>query len=151
MVGVRLDRLDRTVTHVLNLTAIAGPAATLPVLERASGLDGDRLLDAVDTALAAGLLVEDGAGRLAMPHALIGQAVVSRLGRTRRLDLHRRLADALEQAGEPQSSPGTLAHHLIEAGSLADRSQRVSAAARRGTPCPRRRRLRGRHEVVRHA
>ena len=53
MVGVRLDRLDRTVTHVLNLTAIAGPAATLPVLERASGLDGDRLLDAVDTALAA--------------------------------------------------------------------------------------------------
>ena len=132
MVGVRLDRLDRTVTHVLNLTAIAGPAATLPVLERASGLDGDRLLDAVDTALAAGLLVEDGAGRLAMPHALIGQAVVSRLGRTRRLDLHRRIADALEQAGEPQSSPGTLAHHLIEAGSLADRSQRVSAALAAG-------------------
>jgi DNA-binding SARP family transcriptional activator len=132
MVGVRLDRLDRTVTHVLNLTAIAGPAATLPVLERASGLDGDRLLDAVDTALAAGLLVEDGAGRLAMPHALIGQAVVSRLGRTRRLDLHRRLADALEQAAEPQSSPGTLAHHLIEAGSLADRSQRVSAALAAG-------------------
>ena len=132
MVGVRLDRLDRTVTHVLNLTAIAGPAATLPVLERASGLDGDRLLDAVDTALAAGLLLEDGAGRLAMPHALIGQAVVSRLGRTRRLDLHRRLADALEQAGEPQSSPGTLAHHLIEAGSLADRSQRVSAALAAG-------------------
>jgi DNA-binding SARP family transcriptional activator/tetratricopeptide (TPR) repeat protein len=128
MVGVRLDRLDRTVTHVLNLTAIAGPAATLPVLERASGLDGDRLLDAVDTALAAGLIVEDGAGRLAMPHALIGQAVVSRLGRTRRLDLHRRIAEALEQAGEPQSSPGTLAHHLIEAGSLADRAQRVTAA-----------------------
>jgi hypothetical protein len=43
MVGVRLDRLDRTVTHVLNLTAVAGPAATLSVLELASGLDGDRL------------------------------------------------------------------------------------------------------------
>ena len=132
MVGVRLDRLDRTVTHVLNLTAVAGPAATLPVLERASGLDGDRLLDAADTALAAGLLVEDGAGRLAMPHALIGQAVLSRLGRTRRLDLHRRIAEALEHASEPQSSPATLAHHLVEAGSLADRSHRISAALTAG-------------------
>ncbi len=132
MVGVRLDRLDRTVTQVLNLTAVAGPAATLPVLELASGLDGDRLLDAADTALSAGLLVEDGAGRLAMPHALIGQAVLARLGRTRRLDLHRRIAEALEQASEPQSSPATLAHHLVEAGSLTDRSRRISAGLSAG-------------------
>ena len=132
MVGTRLDRLDRTVTQVLSLTAVAGSAATLPVLELASGLDGDRLLDAVDTALAAGLLVEDGAGRLAMPHALIGQAVLARLGRTRRLDLHRRIAEALEQASEPQSSPATLAHHLIEAGSLTDRARRISAGLAAG-------------------
>ncbi len=132
MVGTRLDRLDRTVTQVLSLTAVAGPAATLPVLELASGLDGDRLLDAMDTALAAGLVVEDGAGRLAMPHALIGQAVLARLGRTRRLDLHRRIAEALEQASEPQSSPATLAHHLLEAGSLTDRARRISAGLEAG-------------------
>jgi DNA-binding SARP family transcriptional activator len=132
MVGTRLDRLDRTVSQVLSLTAVAGSAATLPVLELATGLDGDRLLDAVDTALAARLLVEDGAGRLAMPHALIGQAVLARLGRTRRLDLHRRIAEALEQASEPQSSPAPLAHHLLEAGSLTDRSRRISAGLEAG-------------------
>ena len=80
MLGVRLDRLDPVVTQVLNLTAVAGQAATLPVLVAASGLDGDRLLDATDHAVAAGLLVEDGAGRLGMPHALIGQVVHERLG-----------------------------------------------------------------------
>ena len=67
MLGVRLDRLDPVVMQVLNLTAVAGQAATLPVLVAASGLDGDRLLDATDHAVSAGLLVEDGAGRLAMP------------------------------------------------------------------------------------
>jgi DNA-binding SARP family transcriptional activator len=132
MVGGRLDRLDPIVTRVLNLAAVAGPAATLPVLVAASDLDGDRLLDATDTALAAGLLIEDGAGRLGMPHALIRQAILARLGRTRRLDLHRRIADALQQDQEPQSSPATLAHHLIEAGSLADRQQRIDAGLAAG-------------------
>jgi DNA-binding SARP family transcriptional activator len=132
MVGTRLDRLDPTVTQVLNLTAVAGTAATLPVLEAASGFDGDRLLDAADAALAAGLLVEDGAGRLAMPHALIGQAVLSRLGRTRRLDLHRRIADALERESELHSSPATLAYHLVEAGPLTDRARQISAALAAG-------------------
>ena len=102
-------------------------AATLPVLVDASGLHGDELLDATDAAVAAGLLVEDGAGRLGVPHALIGQAIRSRLGRTRRLDLHRRVAGAIEQASEPQSSPAILAHHLLEAGSLIDRDTRIAA------------------------
>lgn len=132
MLGVRLDRLDPVVTQVLNLAAVAGQAATLPVLVAASGLDGDRLLDAADHAVAAGLLVEDGAGRLALPHALIGQAVRDRLGRTRRLDLHRRLGEALEQDSEPNASPSRRAHHLLEAGALIDRSKRVAAGLTAG-------------------
>jgi DNA-binding SARP family transcriptional activator len=128
MVGVRLDRLDTTVMQVLNLAAVAGGAATLPVLSAASGLDTDRLLDATDRAVDAGLLVEDGAGRVGMPHALIRQAILSRLSRTRRLDLHRRIADALEHDREPQFSPATQAHHLLQAGSLADRRRRLLAA-----------------------
>ncbi len=127
MIGSRLDRLDPTVTQVINLTALAGQAGTLPVLVAASGLDADRLLDATDAAVAAGLVVEDGAGRLGMPHALIRQAIRERLGRTRVLDLHRRLAEAVEHASERQSSPALLAHHLFEAGSLVERQRRVAA------------------------
>lgn len=132
MLGVRLDRLDPAVTQVLNLAAVAGQAATLPVLVAASGLDGERVIDATDHAVAAGLLVEDGAGRLGMPHALIGQAVRERLGRTRKLDLHRRLGEALEQDNEPNASPSRRAHHLMEAGALIERRRRVSAGLAAG-------------------
>ncbi|MGI9030596.1 MAG: BTAD domain-containing putative transcriptional regulator [Ilumatobacteraceae bacterium] len=132
MLGVRLDRLDPAVTQVLNLAAVAGQAATLPVLVAASGLDGERVIDATDHAVAAGLLVEDGAGRLGMPHALIGQAVRERLGRTRRLDLHRRLGEALEEDNEPNASPSRRAHHLMEAGALIERRRRVSAGLAAG-------------------
>lgn len=127
MIGLRLDSLDPRVVQVLNLAAVAGPAATLAVLGEASGLDGDDLLDATDAAVAAGLLVEDGAGRLAVRHALIGQAIRGRLGRTRRLDLHRRIALAIEHTSEPQVTPGMLAHHLLAAGSLVEREVRVAA------------------------
>ena len=132
MIGLRLDRLDPVVGRVLNLVAVAGPSATLPVLGAASGLEGDELLDATDVAVAAGLLVEDGAGRLAMPHALIGQAIRARIGRTRRLDLHRRIAAAIELASEPGSSPSMLAHHLLEAGSLVERDVRIRAGLAAG-------------------
>jgi hypothetical protein len=128
MVGLRFDRLDPVAQQVLNLTAMAGAAATLPVLTAASGLDADRLLDAADRAVSVGLLVEDGVGRLDTPHGLIRQAILGRLSRTRRLDLHRRIADALEHDSERESSPATMAHHLIEAGSLADRERRIQAA-----------------------
>ncbi len=132
MIGLRLDRLDPRVVQVLNLAAVAGNAATLPVLVDASGLEGDDLLDATDVAVAAGLLVEDGAGRLTVPHALIAQAIRARLGRTRRLDLHRRVAAAIEQSSDRQSSPAVLAHHLFEAGSLVDRDTRIAAGLRAG-------------------
>lgn len=127
MIDVRLDRLDPAVNMVLNLVAVAGQAATLSVLAAAGDFEADRLLDAADLAVAAGLLVEDGAGRLAMPHMLTRQAVLARLSRTRRLDLHRRIGDALEHASEPHEVPETLAYHLLEAGSLADRSKRIAA------------------------
>jgi DNA-binding SARP family transcriptional activator len=132
MIGLRLDRLDARVVQVLNLAAVAGQAATLPILVDATGLDGDDLLDATDAAVAAGLLVEDGAGRLIVPHALIAQAIRARLGRTRRLDLHRRVAAAIGQASEPMSSPAILAHHLLEAGSLVEREVRVAAGISAG-------------------
>ena len=67
-----------------------------------------------------------------MPHALIGQASALASGGTRRLDLHRRVAEAIEQASEPQSSPPMLAHHLLEAGSLVDREVRVRAGLAAG-------------------
>ena len=149
MIGLRLDRLDPRVVQVLNLAAVAGQAATLPILVDASGLDGDELLDATDAAVAAGLLVEDGAGRLAMPHALIGQAIRARLGRTRRLDLHRRVADG-DRAGQRAEVVAGHARPPPARGRLAGRP-RVAGRGRAGrrAALARHRRLRGRGGVGR--
>lgn len=132
MIDQRLDRLDPAVNMVLSLVAVAGQSATLAVLAAAADFEADRLLDAVDIAVSAGLLVEDGAGRFAMPHTLTRQAVLARLSRSRRLDLHRRIGDALEHASEPNSLPETLAYHLLEAGSLTDVGKRIKAGLEAG-------------------
>lgn len=132
MIGQRLQRLDHVTNQVVNLVAVAGQSATLAVLTAAGGFDADRLLDAADEAVDAGLLVEDGAGRLAAPHAIVRQALLARLSRTRRLDLHRRIAEALAVDSEPQFVPSTMAYHLLEAGSLTDRTQRVTAGLEAG-------------------
>ena len=105
-------------------------AGSLPVLARATGLTSDDFLDAVDVALDEGLLAEEGnGGGLIFRHALVRQAVLERFSRTRRSTLHLTLADALEAIG---SSKLELAHHLLEAGSLAAPERRVDAAVGAG-------------------
>ena len=132
MVGTRLDRLDRAVANVVAVAAVAEPLATLPVLAAASDLDADSLLDAADAAVVAGLLRDDGAGRLALPHALIRQAVLARLSRTRTLDLHRRVAHALETSTGPEVSPAEIARHLLAGGSLVERDRQLHAVITAG-------------------
>ena len=62
----------------------------------ASGLSGSRLIDASDDALLSGMVVETGPGRLAFSHALLRDAVNSRLSYARRAGIHRRVAEAIE-------------------------------------------------------
>ena len=143
MIGLRLDRLDPVVVQVLNLAAVAGPAATLPVLVAASGLDGDQLLDATDAAVTAGLLVEDGAGPgdAARPRSVrpsgpgwAGPVASTCTGAS---------PAPSQQASERQSSPAMLAHHLLEAGSLVEREVARRRRPGRRPQLDRRRRLRG--------
>ena len=99
MIGARADRLPAAAAQLLALAAVAGRLSTLPVLVAASDLDADVVLDAADIAVGAGLLREDGAGRLVTPHALVRHAVLGRLTGPRRQDLHRRVGHALTHRG----------------------------------------------------
>jgi tetratricopeptide (TPR) repeat protein len=132
MLAARLDRLPAASVNVVSLAAVAGPLSTLPVLVAATELDADEVLDAVDVAVAAGLLQEDGAGRLVTPHALVRNAVVGRLSASRRQDMHRRIAAALRHAAGAEVASAELAHHLLAAGSLAPRAERLAAALAAG-------------------
>ena len=132
MLAARLDRLPAASANVVAIAAVAGRLSTLPVLVAATELDADEVLDAVDLAVAAGLLREDGAGRLVTPHALIRQAVLGRLSTARRQDLHRRVAGALRQASGSEVAAAELAHHALAAGSLVPRAERLAAALAAG-------------------
>ena len=132
MLGARVDRLPAAGAQLLALAAVAGPLSTLPVLVAASDLDADVALDAADVVVAAGLLREDGAGRLVTPHALVRHAVLGRLTGSRRQDLHRRVGNALRTAAGTEVSPAEVAHHLFAAGDLVSPSERLLAGVAAG-------------------
>ena len=95
-----------------------------------TGSAEDDLLDVLDEAVGASLLVESAErpGRFSFSHALINHTLYEELGATRRARLHRRVAESLEElCGDDVSERlGELAQHWAAA--------TVAANARQGRP-----------------
>ena len=122
--------------EVLTVVAVLGRTFEIEVLERVVGCAEEELLDALDRALQASLLVEavERVGRFRFTHALINHALYDALSATRRTRLHRRVAEAVEQlcsdergerlvddfleetVGSAGGSAALLAYHWREAG-----------------------------------
>ncbi len=129
VIGARLARLGADASRLLSTAAVAGTAAPLDVLADASGLAGGALLDALDEAIEAGLLVEDAADTVLFRHALVQQVVHGRLGKLRRRVIHSAVAEAYEAQGGRAID---VAHHLLEAGSLVAPERAAMAAVAAG-------------------
>lgn len=126
----RLDRLDQRTRRLLTAAAVAGRASSLELLEAIGQIEGDALLDAVDEAERAGVLLAEGTGvetRFAFAHELIRQSILAGLTVSRVQQLHGRVAEALERIhGNRATDHATeIAQHLRDAGSLADRAKRA--------------------------
>ncbi len=130
VVDRRLARLADTTREVLALAATVGLRFDLRGLAAAGDWPSGELLDALDEAIAAGLVVSGADERFAFAHSLVAEAIVSALPASRRARLHLQVADALEASGV--ASPGLVASHLQAAGPLADgRSPGELVAGRR--------------------
>ncbi len=90
----RLERLPQQTVALLTVGALAGGPVDVDTLAAVTGLDADAVLDACESALLAGLLVEDQAG-FALCHDLVRQTLEHGVSRARRVRLHARLADAV--------------------------------------------------------
>ena len=116
----RMRRLDELERAALAAAAVLGAEFELDALERVTGLDSEALLEAMDDALAEGVLVEtpDAIGRYRFAHALIRETVDGQLSATRRARLHRRAGEALEalHADALDDVAAALAHHFAVAG-----------------------------------
>jgi DNA-binding SARP family transcriptional activator len=110
----RVARLSASCGRALEVAAVAGSTFSFMLLERVLGEDSG-VLDALDEAVAAGLLTEAEHGDYAFAHALVRQTIYGQLGSARRIRLHRRLGEALETLDGAQAHVEALAHHFTRA------------------------------------
>jgi class 3 adenylate cyclase len=117
VIGGRVARLGPDAERVLSTAAVIGRDFDLDILERATRVPADTLIDTLEAAATLSLAHEvDGApGRYIFGHALVQHTLYEDLGLTRRARMHERVALALEDScgGRPGTRVGELAHHWI--------------------------------------
>jgi class 3 adenylate cyclase/ABC-type lipoprotein export system ATPase subunit len=116
----RLDRLGRA-KDVAQIASVIGRQFSHAVLEATAGASDGELRTALGRLREAGLVFEAGTDTEAsysFNHSLVQEAAYESLPRSRRLSLHRQIANHLESifsaAGE--SEPTVVAHHYSRAG-----------------------------------
>jgi DNA-binding SARP family transcriptional activator/tetratricopeptide (TPR) repeat protein len=136
VIGRRLRRLSEECVRVLTLASVAGREFGLDALTRVSELAPDELLGVLDEAVDARVVISvpDAPGRLRFAHALIRETLYDQLTTPRRVQLHRRVAEALEALYEwnPEPHLAELAYHFFEAAPGGDVEKASEYAERAG-------------------
>ncbi|QJW83659.1 hypothetical protein HK414_05100 [Ramlibacter terrae] len=130
---MRLDRLADA-REIAQIGAAAGREFSYALLRAAAECDEETLQVALARTVGDDLLQRRGMPPDAIyrfRHALVRDAAYDSTLRTRRVQYHRRIAQALEQQfpGQAQAQPELVAHHHAEAG---DRERAVAAAREAG-------------------
>ena len=119
----RVGRLDADARGVVDAAAVIGQRVAPGVLVAVASSSAE----AVEDALACGVLIEDG-GELVFRHELTRQAVETSIAAPRRAALHARVLAALADGPERQDHT-RLAHHAERAGLAAEASRFGALAA----------------------
>ncbi len=111
----RLSRLSEECNEALTLSSIVGREFDIGLLVELLDVDEQRVLDLVDEAVGPGIIeeVSEHFDRFQFNHALTQQTLSERLTESRRVRLHARIVEAIEQSvgAEVSSVAGELAHH----------------------------------------
>jgi tetratricopeptide (TPR) repeat protein len=130
VISRRLATLDDQSNAVLAVAAVIGRDFDAELLSEATEVDAEGVLDALETA-EQGRLVEatPGLARFTFVHALVRSTLYDEIPTTRRLRLHRRVAQALEPraAGDENVLP-SLARHYCEAAALGETEKAIRYA-----------------------
>ena len=120
VIGRRLNQLSQRCNDVLTIASVVGREFTLELLNRLTDdLTQDMLLDVLDQGLRARVIEElpDAAGRYQFTHGLVQETLSGELTLTRRVRVHARIAEALEElwADNLEARSAELAHHFVQA------------------------------------
>jgi DNA-binding SARP family transcriptional activator len=129
VIAGRLSRLGEASRRALSLASVMGREFELAVVERAAGVEGDELLDAVEEAVGAGLLVETAGrpGQFSFSHTLVRDYLYASLSGARRARLHGRIGAELERFHRDELEPhlADLAQHFRESARLGVDAEKV--------------------------
>ena len=133
VVGRRLDHLSDECNKVLTIGAVIGREFGIKLLEKVAEVKGDRLLEALEEAMAARVIAElpRATDQYWFSHALIRETLYEELSTTRRVRLHRQIGEALEELDAEGNLP-QLAYHFCEAAPGGDVDKAVDYAKRAG-------------------
>ncbi len=116
-IGHRLDRVSQEANELLRLGAILGKVFTFDELTAAAEQSEDVLLDALDEATGAQLIVSTSGDSFSFTHDKIREVLYEELNPIRRRRLHRHIAEGIERNREKFAcTVEKLAHHYIQAG-----------------------------------
>jgi DNA-binding SARP family transcriptional activator/tetratricopeptide (TPR) repeat protein len=136
VIGHRLRHLSIDCKHLLSVASVLGREFRLDALGQVSERADKELLDLLDEAQAARVVIDLPAGRggLRFSHALIRDSLYGDLGTSERLRLHGRATEALEElyGAEPKPHMAELAYHSLEAAPGGDVDKAVEYATGAG-------------------
>jgi DNA-binding CsgD family transcriptional regulator len=117
----RLSGISVAAREIASLAAVAGRRFDFALLHALSGHDEAALVELVKELIAAQLVVEESADRIAFRHALTREAIYAELLVRERVTLHRRIASAIERLHPDDPDPvlDALAYHAFEGGEWA--------------------------------
>ena len=116
----RLDRLSEDCTTVLHTAAAIGKTFEFDELAQVVAVGEDAVLDALDEASTAQLIVASGRDAFTFTHDKIREVLYEELNPIRMRRLHRRIAEAIERMypDRLEDHAKELAHHYVESGDL---------------------------------
>jgi hypothetical protein len=136
VIARRLAQVSEDSREILGVASVLGREFAVDTLVRVTDRSADALVALLDEAIGEGVLAEapGGAYRMRFSHVLIRDALYDELGAARRMQLHRRIGDTLEELhrGDPDPNLAELAHHFCEAGPGGDPRQAYEYARKAG-------------------
>jgi len=115
VIDSRLDRLGADARHLLEIASVIGHEVAFDIWLAAGAVSEDTLLDVVERAITAHVLVEmpDGA-QVRFTHALVRETLYTGIISLRRRRWHRAIADVLAELSQPD--PDAVAMHYQQTG-----------------------------------
>jgi tetratricopeptide (TPR) repeat protein len=134
VIGRRLDRLSPSCNEALGVASVLGREFDLPVVARVADKPEIALLEALDEALSARVVVEvkEAMGRYRFSHALVRETLYDDLSAARRVSFHRAAGEALDRSSGEIEGPrlAEIAHHYFQSVQAGDAERTLAACER---------------------